>query len=172
MAVNGPHMITAVLEHLRPEDVELLLANRGLPSVGGKEELAERLQSALKDEICEWDWEAGDVPEFHCGMLCLCCERGLSMRMTSLRGMPTAFISASQPVSELQSTCSPGASHTTFMFCVEMVGAGASMATHNNCIYVFGGMDEERAEHMYLWRWDLSSEAGFEPITHRYVGIK
>jgi len=43
------------------------------------------------------------------------------------------------------------------------------MATHNNCIYVFGGMDEERAEHMYLWRWDLSSEAGFEPITHRYV---
>ena len=61
--------------------------------------------------------------------------------------------------------------HTTFMFCVEMVGAGASMATHNNCIYVFGGMDEERAEHMYLWRWDLSSEAGFEPITHRYARI-
>ncbi|KAL0020200.1 hypothetical protein WJX79_010998 [Trebouxia sp. C0005] len=115
MAVNGPHMITAVLEHLRPEDVELLLANRGLPSVGGKEELAERLQSALQAEICEWEWETGDVPEFHC----------------------------------------------------EMVGAGASMATHNNCIYVFGGMDEERAEHMYLWRWDLSSEAGFEPITHR-----
>ncbi|DBB04815.1 TPA: hypothetical protein ACH3X3_010105 [Trebouxia sp. C0006] len=115
MAVNGPHMITAVLEHLRPEDVELLLANRGLPSVGGKEELAERLQSALCNEICEWEWETGDVPEFHC----------------------------------------------------EMVGAGASMATHNNCIYVFGGMDEERAEHMYLWRWDLSSEAGFEPITHR-----
>ena len=52
-----------------------------------------------------------------------------------------------------------------------MVGAGASMATHNNCIYVFGGMDEERAEHMYLWRWDLSSEIGFEPITHRYVSL-
>ena len=62
-----------------------------------------------------------------------------------------------------------GALHTTLMFCAEMVGAGASMATHNNCIYVFGGMDEERAEHMYLWRWDLSSEAGFEPITHRCV---
>ncbi len=71
MAVNGPHMITAVLEHLRPEDVELLLANRGLPSVGGKEELAERLQSALCNEICEWEWETGDVPEFHCGKLCL-----------------------------------------------------------------------------------------------------
>ena len=50
-----------------------------------------------------------------------------------------------------------------------MIGAGASMATHNNCIYVFGGMDEERAEHMYLWRWDLSSDIGFEPITHRFV---
>ena len=49
----------------------------------------------------------------------------------------------------------------------EMVGAGASMATHDNCIYVFGGMDEDRAEHMYLWRWNLSSEVGFEPITHR-----
>ena len=48
-----------------------------------------------------------------------------------------------------------------------MVGAGASMATHNNCIYVFGGMDEERAEHMYLFRWDLSSDIGFEPITYR-----
>ncbi len=63
-----------------------------------------------------------------------------------------------------------GASHTALLLHAEMVGAGASMATHNNCIYVFGGMDEERAEHMYLWRWDLSSEAGFEPITHRYAG--
>ena len=60
-------MIGAVLEHLRPEDVELLLANRGLPSVGAKEELADRLQTALQAEICEWEWETGDVPEFHCG---------------------------------------------------------------------------------------------------------
>lgn len=67
MAVNGPQMIGAVLEHLRPEDVELLLANRGLPSVGAKEEVAERLQNALQAEICEWEWETGDVPEFHCG---------------------------------------------------------------------------------------------------------
>lgn len=67
MAVNGPQMIGAVLEHLRTEDVELLLANRGLPSVGGKEELSERLQSALQAEICEWEWEAGEVPDFHCG---------------------------------------------------------------------------------------------------------
>lgn len=50
-----------------------------------------------------------------------------------------------------------------------MVGAGASMATHNNCIYVFGGMDEERAEHMYLYRWDLSSDIGFEAITYRFA---
>lgn len=41
------------------------------------------------------------------------------------------------------------------------------MATHNNCIYVFGGMDEERAEHMSLYRWDLSSDVGFELITYR-----
>ena len=56
---------------------------------------------------------------------------------------------------------------TQLSLLVEMVGAGASMATHNNCIYVFGGMDEERAEHMYLYRWDLSSDIGFEPITYR-----
>ena len=67
MAVNGAQMIGAVLEHLRPDDIELLLANRGMPSVGGKEELADRLHSALQAEICEWDWESGDVPEFHCG---------------------------------------------------------------------------------------------------------
>ena len=71
MAVNGPQMIGAVLEHLRPEDVELLLANRGLPSVGAKEELIDRLQNSLQAEICEWEWETGDVPEFHCGELYL-----------------------------------------------------------------------------------------------------
>lgn len=68
MSVNGAQMIGAVLDHLRPEDVELLLANRGLPSAGCKEDLADRLQSALQAEICEWEWESGDVPEFHCGM--------------------------------------------------------------------------------------------------------
>lgn len=67
MTVNGAQMIGAVLEHLRPDDVELLLANRGLPSAGCKEDLAERLQCALQAEICEWEWESGDVPEFHCG---------------------------------------------------------------------------------------------------------
>lgn len=60
-------MIGTVLDHLRPEDVELLLANRGLPSAGCKEDLADRLQSALQAEICEWEWESGDVPDFHCG---------------------------------------------------------------------------------------------------------
>ena len=53
----------------------------------------------------------------------------------------------------------------------EMVGAGASMATHNNCIYVFGGMDEDRAEHMYMWKWDLSSDMGFEPVAPRYKKV-
>lgn len=60
-------MIGTVLDHLRLEDLELLLANRGLPSAGGKEELTDRLQCALQDEICQWEWESGDVPEFHCG---------------------------------------------------------------------------------------------------------
>ena len=69
MTVNGAQMISAVLEHLRPDDVELLLANRGLPSVGGQDELADRLQSALQAEICEWEWESGDLSDFHCGEL-------------------------------------------------------------------------------------------------------
>ena len=30
-------------------------------------------------------------------------------------------------------------------------------------------MDEERAEHMSLYRWDLSSDVGFELITYRSV---
>ena len=51
----------------------------------------------------------------------------------------------------------------------EMIGAGASMATHNNCIYVFGGMDEERAEHMHMWRWNLNNDVGFEIVTMRYA---
>ena len=92
MAVNGPQMIGAVLEHLRTEDVELLLANRGLPSVGGKEELSERLQSALQAEICEWEWEAGEVPDFHCGELsvfeewsaCRCCSAAYDTLVTCL----------------------------------------------------------------------------------------
>ena len=92
MAVNGPQMIGAVLEHLRTEDVELLLANRGLPYVGGKEELSERLQSALQAEICEWEWEAGEVPDFHCGELsvfeewsaCHCCSTAYDTLVTCL----------------------------------------------------------------------------------------
>lgn len=59
---NGPAMISAVVERFKPEDIELLLANRGLPSVGGKEELAERLQQALTEELCEWKWEKGVQP--------------------------------------------------------------------------------------------------------------
>ena len=41
------------------------------------------------------------------------------------------------------------------------------MCTYANSVYVFGGMDEERAEHMSAWKWDLSSDEGFEPVTYR-----
>lgn len=111
---NGPAMISAVVERFKPEDIELLLANRGLPSVGGKEELAERLQQVLTEEFCEWKWERRLHP----------------------------------PRSEI-------------------IAAGASMVEHDNCIYVFGGMDEERNEHMGLWKWDLSADEGFTQVSCR-----
>jgi len=34
-------------------------------------------------------------------------------------------------------------------------------------VYVFGGMDDERAEQMSLWKWDLSKEEGFEAVHYR-----
>ena len=34
-------------------------------------------------------------------------------------------------------------------------------------VYVFGGMDEERAEQMCLWRWDLGKDEGFEIVHYR-----
>lgn len=42
--MHGASCIGAVLEHLKAEDVQVLLANRGLPAVGDKVELADRLQ--------------------------------------------------------------------------------------------------------------------------------
>ena len=41
------------------------------------------------------------------------------------------------------------------------------MFTHHNSVYVFGGMDDERAEHMSMWKWDLSKDEGFQPVTYR-----
>lgn len=46
--MHGPTCISAVLENLKAEDVQILLANRGLPSVGDKEDLAESLQVLLR----------------------------------------------------------------------------------------------------------------------------
>ena len=43
------------------------------------------------------------------------------------------------------------------------------MCTHNNCIYCFGGMDDERSETNNMWRWDLSTDDGFEPVVYRQV---
>ena len=44
MACTGGSIIASVLEHLKLEDVQLLLENRGIPSIGEKEELTDRLQ--------------------------------------------------------------------------------------------------------------------------------
>ena len=44
MACNGGSIIASVLDHLKLEDVQLLLENRGIPSIGEKEELTDRLQ--------------------------------------------------------------------------------------------------------------------------------
>ena len=41
------------------------------------------------------------------------------------------------------------------------------MVEHKNCIYVFGGMDEERNEHMGLWKWDIGSDEGFTQVSYR-----
>lgn len=41
-------------------------------------------------------------------------------------------------------------------------------AKHALCsVYAFGGMDEERAEQMLLWKWDLSKDEGFEVVQYR-----
>ncbi|GMH38370.1 hypothetical protein BSKO_06254 [Bryopsis sp. KO-2023] len=114
MVGNGPALISAVVERLKPDDVELLLGNRGLPSVGTKEELSERLQGALIREICEWSWEKGMQPAH-----------------------------------------------------AEIIAAGASMVENNGSIYVFGGMDEERNEHMGLWKWDLAGSEGFQTVSYK-----
>ncbi|KAK9842237.1 hypothetical protein WJX81_002080 [Elliptochloris bilobata] len=111
-------MIQAVLGNLTTEDLELLLARRGLPTLSHEplhEALVDRLEDALNDEFCRFEWEAGQVPEFHC----------------------------------------------------EMETAGGTMLTWNNSILVWGGMDSKRKEHDSLWKWDLSSETGFQPVEFR-----
>ena len=64
-------MIGAILENLKTEDLELLLARRGLPSCSHDtplhEALVDRLHTALSDELCRFRWEVDQVPQFHCG---------------------------------------------------------------------------------------------------------
>lgn len=114
MVGNGPGLISAVVERLKPDDIELLLANRGLPSVGPIEELSGRLQRALVEEMCEWKWERG------------ICH-------------------------------------------AEIIAAGARLVEHRGVVYAFGGMDEERNEHMGLWRWDMGAGdgEGFQAVSYR-----
>jgi hypothetical protein len=54
-----------------------------------------------------------------------------------------------------------------FNAAAEIIGAGCSMFTHHNSVYVFGGMDDERTEHMSMWKWDLTKDEGFEPVSYR-----
>lgn len=65
--MNGPEAINALVEHLDIQDLEILLANRGLPSVGTKDELKGRLQLAFKEQFCPYEWERGEVPTYHAG---------------------------------------------------------------------------------------------------------
>lgn len=39
-----------------------------------------------------------------------------------------------------------------------------TMLTWDNNILVYGGMDKERRETNSLWKWDLTSEIGFQPV--------
>ena len=59
MACSGGSIIASVLEHLKLEDVQLLLENRGMPSIGGKEELTERLQ--VRSRLCVFMLEQRDI---------------------------------------------------------------------------------------------------------------
>lgn len=56
---------------LQTEDLELLLARRGHPTLSHNEPLheplVERLGKALSDEFCRFEWESGQVPAFHAG---------------------------------------------------------------------------------------------------------
>ena len=52
MACNGGSIIASVLEHLKLEDVQLLLENRGMPCIGDKEQLTERLQVQIRPSAC------------------------------------------------------------------------------------------------------------------------
>eukprot|EP00193_Tetraselmis_chui_P006501 CAMPEP_0177766236 /NCGR_PEP_ID=MMETSP0491_2-20121128/8420_1 /TAXON_ID=63592 /ORGANISM="Tetraselmis chuii, Strain PLY429" /LENGTH=113 /DNA_ID=CAMNT_0019282643 /DNA_START=168 /DNA_END=505 /DNA_ORIENTATION=+ len=61
------------LQQLPREDIQLLLAKRGLPTVGSLPHLAQRLSSAVKvDLAAEWhfDTELPDLPEGrHCASM-------------------------------------------------------------------------------------------------------
>ena len=56
---------------LQTEDLELLLARRGHPTLSHseplEEALVERLGKAFSDEFCRFEWESGQVPNFHAG---------------------------------------------------------------------------------------------------------
>lgn len=56
---------------LQTEDLELLLARRGQPTLSHDEfldqALVERLGKAFSDEFCRFEWESGQVPNFHAG---------------------------------------------------------------------------------------------------------
>ena len=77
---------------LQTEDLELLLARRGHPTLSHdeplREALVERLGKALSDEFCRFEWESQQVPGFHSGapppgpqlfcQHCLSCSSGAS----------------------------------------------------------------------------------------------
>jgi hypothetical protein len=65
--MNGPEAVSALVDYLEIQDLEVLLANRGLPSVGTKDELKGRLRNAFKEQFFPFEWERGEVPTYHAG---------------------------------------------------------------------------------------------------------
>ena len=57
MSCTGGSLIASVLEHLRLEDVQVLLENSGIPSIGDKEELTDLLKlhiSLYSNSVMSW----------------------------------------------------------------------------------------------------------------------
>ena len=65
--MTGAAAISAVVDCLTPEDLELLLTQRGLPAGGTSDELYESLKAHLRTEMCTWELERGECPGYHCG---------------------------------------------------------------------------------------------------------
>ena len=163
-------------------DLELLLARRGLPSCSHAaplhEALVDRLRAALSDEVCRFEWEAGS-PSFHCGA----CGRPRRARLTLhayAKSEPACLPAILPPQVHLCTAQNPQRPRPVSVCTrdgrrargapADMEAAGAHMVTWANNILVYGGMSRERLEVDALYKWDLSSDTGFQPVAYRSAG--